>query len=139
MSIRARILARTDLDAARAARNLDVLAAALNAENVKSVQQRFVTARAIMAECAGGVAILSALKANSADPAISWALQFLGQEAGLDVGDPFTQGMVDQLVTGAVLTAAQGSALKAMAMQPLIVTREQVNAAMYNDNGTEKA
>lgn len=137
MSIRARILARTDLDAARAARNLDVLAAALNAENVKSIQPRFVTARAIMAEC--GVAILTALKANSADPAISWALQFLGQEAGLDVGDPFTQGMIDQIVAGAVLTAAQGSALKAMAMQPLIVTRDEVNAAMYNDNGTEKA
>jgi hypothetical protein len=138
MSIRDRILARGDLEELRAARDLTGLAAALNAEGIKAPQQRFVTARAIMAECPGGVAILAALKSAAADPAVSWALQFLGQEAGLDVGDPYTQSMIGQLVTAGVLSAPQGEALKALALGPVIVDRLEVEAALYNRDTTEK-
>jgi hypothetical protein len=65
-------------------------------------------------------------------------MRFLGQEAGLDIGDPYTQRMVDQLVAGEVLTEAQGQTLKALALQPVIVTQEQVATAVYNPDGTEK-
>ena len=138
MDIRARILARSDLDTLRADRDLDKLAAALNAEGLMAPRQRFITARAVMAACPGGIDILDALENASANRAVSWALKFLGQEAGLDIGDPFTQGMVDQLVQGHVLTDEQGNALKAMSLQPVVVTRDQVNAAMFNPDGTEK-
>jgi hypothetical protein len=139
MDIRVRILARPDLAGLRSARDLDGLAAALNAEGLLAPQQRFITARAVMAACQGGIDILDALEtAATANRAVAWALKFLGQEAGLDIGDPFTQGMVDQLVAGSVLTAAQGAALKAMALQPVVITRDQVNAAMFNPDGTEK-
>ena len=142
MDIRTRILARPDLADLRAARDLDGLAARLNAEGLTAPHQRFITARAVMAGCPGGVAILSALDQARAHPlvgsAVSWALTFLSQEAGLDIGDPYTQGMVDSLVTLKILTDEQGAALKSMALQPVVATREQVNAAMYNDDGTEK-
>jgi hypothetical protein len=90
-----------------------------------------------MAACPGGIGILDALENASSNRAVAWALKFLGQEAGLDIGDSFTQGMVGQLVSNSVLTAEQGMALKAMALQPVVVSREQVKAAMFNDDGTE--
>jgi len=127
------------LAALRAARDIDQLAAALNAEGAVAPQRRFVTARAVMAVCTGGLEILDALEAASSNRAVAWALRFLGQEAGLDIGDSFTQRMVSQLVADAVLTQEQGDALKALALQPVIVTRDQVNAAMFNDDGTERA
>ncbi len=139
MDIRTRILARRDLDDLRTARNVDALAVALNAEGLMAPQRRFVTARAVMATCTGGLAILDALEQAASDRAVAWALKFLSQEAGLDIGDPFTQGMIDTLVTTSVLTEEQGMNLKAMALLPVVVTRDQVNAAMFNDDGTEKA
>lgn len=138
MSIRDRILARQELDEMRLARDITGLAAALNVDPPLVPQQRFVTARAIMAGCVGGVAILTALKSAAADPAVAWALQFLGQDAGLDIGDPFTQSMVDQLVLAQVLTTTQGDELKALALKPILVTQEQVATEMYNPDGTEK-
>ena len=138
MDIRTRILARRDLDELRASRNLDALASALNAEELMAPQQRFITARAVMATCADGLNILDALEAASGNRAVAWALKFLSQEARLDIGDPYTQGMIDQLVVDSVLTQAQGDALKAMALQAVIVTRDQVNGAMFNDDGTDK-
>ena len=142
MDIRTRILARPDLADLRAARDLDGLAAALNAEGLMAPHQRFITARAVMAGCPGGLVILAVLDHARmhavVGPAVTWALTFLSQEAGLDIGDPFTQGMVDSLVTLKILTDEQGAALKAMALQPVVVTREQVKAAMFNDDGTEK-
>lgn len=136
--IRTRVHARSDLDQLRAERDIDRLAAELNAERVMDHAQRFITARAVMAECANGTDILDALEQASANKAVAWALKFLGQEAGLDIGDPFTLGMVDQLVAASVLTAQHGVQLKAMSLQPVVVTRDQVNAALFNPDGTEK-
>jgi len=142
MDIRARILARGDLDDLRDARDLDALAAALNAEGLRAPQQRFITARAVMASCADGLAILSALDGAREHPtigkAVTWALTFLGQEAGLDIGDPFTQEMVDHLVAFEILADEQGAALKSMALHPVVVDRLEVEASLYNPDGTEK-
>ena len=142
MDLRSRILARADLDELRAARDLDKLAAALNAEGLKAPRQRFITARAVMASCAGGLSILAALDGarehSVVGKAVVWALTFLGQEAGLDIGDPFTQEMVDHLVAFEILTEEQGDALKTMALQPVVVSRLDVEAALYNPDGTER-
>lgn len=142
MDIRTRILARVGLVDLRAARDLDGLAAALNAEGLMAPRQRFITARAVMAGCQDGLMILAALEQarthSVAGNAVSWALTFLSQEAGLDIGDAFTQGMVDTVVALEILTEEQGAALKALALQPVIVTRLEVEAALFNLDGTEK-
>jgi len=138
MSIRDRILAQPDLAAARAARDIDALAAGLNAQAPMVARSRFVTARTVLAECAGGSAILDALVAAQSISAIAWALKFLAQDSGLDIGNAATLGMVDQLVAGNALTATQGAALKALANTPDLVTRDQVADAMFNADGSEK-
>jgi hypothetical protein len=138
MSIRDRILARPDLNAMRAAGDIDGLAAALNADAPMVAKSRFVTARTVLAECPNGSAILDALVAAQSISAVAWALKFLAQDSGLDIGHPTTLGMVDQLVAGGALSATQGDALKALANAPELVTRLDVADAMYNPDGTEK-
>lgn len=92
--------------------------AAMNAKNRTRIVSRFVTARTILAECADGATILDKLEAAGTQiSAVKWAMRFLQQEGGIDVGHPATLGMVDQLVTGGVLTATEGTALKTLAVQ----------------------
>ncbi|HEV2612534.1 MAG TPA: hypothetical protein VGU61_19890 [Noviherbaspirillum sp.] len=92
----------------------------LNADTESGVKSRMVTARAILAECGPGASvILDKLEAAAANlSAVKWAVRFLSQDAGIDVGNPATQAMINQLVAGNVLTAAEGKALKDMALQP---------------------
>ena len=92
----------------------------LNDRNTTMVRSRMVTARAIIAENGmAGAVILDKLEAAGAgNPAVKWAVKFLQQDAGVDVGHPTTQGMIDQLVAGSVLTNEEGQALKNMALQP---------------------
>lgn len=139
MTLRDRILARADLSAMRAARDITGLAAALNEAPDSDAQSRFVTARTVLAECADGAAILDALSAVSGRiGAVKWALTFLSQDSGLDIGNAVTRGMIDQLVTAAALTTAQGAALKSLGEVPEIVTQEQVAEEMYSPDGSEK-
>jgi hypothetical protein len=139
MSIRDRILARLDLAELRAVRDLDGLAAALNAESLLTRQPRFVTWRAVITQCLSGEAIRDKLEgAAPASSAIRSAVEFLSQDAGLDVGDLGTWANIDKMVAGGVLTAADGQELKDLSMKPLIVTRDQVNEAMFNPDGSEK-
>jgi len=139
MSIRDRILARRDLDELRAERNLTGLADALNADPEMKVQQRFVTERGVMSCCPDGNAILDALDAAAPqNSAVRRAVGFLRQEAGLDVGDPYTQRMIDELSRLGVLSADQAAQLKALALKPVYVDRLEVEAALYNRDTTEK-
>lgn len=139
MTLRDEIIGRTDCAAALSARDLDALARIVSTGR-KVTQSRFVTARTVLAECIGGQAILDALKAAAAgNSAVNWAMTFLGQEGGLDVGNAATQGMIDQLVAATALTAAQGAALKALANLSQTVSRAEVEAAMFNADGTRKA
>lgn len=90
----------------------------LNEQTEMLVKPRMVTARAILAECASGATILDKLEAASAASSpVKWAVRFLGQEAGIDVGNAATQSMIGQLVAGDVLTAAEGDQLKTLAKQ----------------------
>ena len=57
------------------------------------------------------------------------ALKFLAQPDGLDIGSPATQGLLDQLMAGEVITQAQRDGLRAMATVPDVVTWPEVKAA----------
>lgn len=141
-TIRDRILALTTLAAARVAKNLGALTNGLNAAPPKVLQTRYVTGRTILSECADGANILAALDgAASTNAAVRYATKFLGQDSGLNVGDPVTQAMLDSLTTGLVpvLTKDQAAQVKNLAMLPQVVTRADVEAAMYNPDGTEKS
>lgn len=91
----------------------------LMAQNYTMVKSRFITARTVLAECDDGAAILDGLTAASANvSAVKWALTFLSQDSGLDVGHPRTQTMIGELSQGGKLTAEQASQLKVLAVQP---------------------
>lgn len=91
----------------------------INAPTRTAIKSRMVTARAVLAEVPGGPAILDKLEAASAgSAAVRWAMRFLGQEAGIDVGSPATQGMLTQLAAAGVLTQAEAHSLRDMALQP---------------------
>lgn len=138
MALRDEIIARADCVVPIAARDLDMITALVSAGRT-SVQSRFVTARTVLAEVSGGAALLDKMQSiGTTQPAVKYAMTFLNQEGGIDIGNPATQGMVDQLVAGAALTAAEGAALKGMANRPAPVTRAQVEAALFNPNGTAK-
>lgn len=134
MTLRDDILANPDCAAAVAARDLDAIAAIMSAGRV-AVQPRFITARTILAECgAAGAGILDALTAaSSVSSAVKWALTFLSQDSGLDVGNAVTQGMIDQLAGIGALTADQATALKDLALQSAPVSRLEVEAALFKD------
>lgn len=125
-----RILARRDLDSLRVVRDLDGITAKLNAEGVKIPRQRFITAR-VVRTLPNGKEILAALKgARSADDDIDLAYTFLMQEAGLDIGDPTTLGLIDILVAKNIFQPSWGEQVKALAMVPVIVDRLEVEAAL---------
>lgn len=138
-TVRERILARPDLMAMREARNLDGLAAALNAEERRESGERYVTLRTILAECTNGRSIVGALRqAAVSDAIVEESLNFLRSDSGFDVGHPETAVDIDRLVTAGVLTQAWADQMKALALRPVVVTRGQVEAAMFNPDGTEK-
>jgi len=140
-SIRDRILGLTALIPARLNRNLDALAAGLNAAPPKVLSTRYVNAQNILSECADGADIISRLNgATSTNSTVKYVMLTLVQDKGLNVGDPTIQAVFDTLTTGLVpvLTASHAAQLKNLAMLPQMVTRTDVEAAMYNPDGTEK-
>lgn len=122
--------------------------ALLNAKTFTQIAPRMVTARAILAECAGGAVILDKLEAFAPNSStIKWAVIFLKQDAGIDVGNAATQGMITQLVQGSVLTTGEGASLKALASIPCsraevlglgVVTSSNITGALFNDDGSVK-
>lgn len=139
MSVRARILARHDLMGLREARDLDGLAGALNAEGLSALAARYVTTRTILDECEDGRTIVAAIQsAAGADPTVAEALHFLRDDSGFDVGHPRTQAMVRELQAAGVFTQAQADQLCAMGLSPVVVDRLEVEAALFNPDGSEK-
>ena len=140
MNLRDRILARAALEELVAARDLTGLAAALNAEGYKARQQRFISARAVLTQCQSGAQILTALEqADQAGNVLArWALKFLGQDAGLDIGDPGIEPLLTKLQADGVLQAGWSQELLNLALRPVAVDRLEVEAAMFNPDGTLK-
>ena len=118
----------------------------LNERKFQAVKTRMVTARGIMASYGigptQGALFLDKLESLSANiPALKWAMKFLQQETGLDVGEPATQTMLTSLIGVGGITQAEVDGVKAMAIQPasraevlfgsdVIVTEHDVIKAM---------
>lgn len=95
------------------------------ANNPAIIGSRHVNFRAVLAECEGAGVILDKLEAAAAnEPDIKWALLGIKSDTGIDIGHPKTRAQVDALVTGGVLTATEGAALKDMA--PVISRAQQL-------------
>ena len=140
MSIHERVHARSDLDDARKNRDLDKLAAELNAEGATVIGDRWVTGRTILELCPDGENILTALEAAAASGSVAtrWTVSFLQGDPGVNVGRPATIAKIAALVASKALTAEQADQLKALALRPVVVDRLEVEAALYNRDGSEK-
>ena len=118
------------------------IAEILNAPGTDThIASRMISARTIMAELgASAFSVLDKLtNAAQVSTAVKWAMVFLSQDTGLDVGSTACQYMIRQLVAGGVLAEAEGAALANMAMAPCSraekigvphVTIEQIIKAM---------
>lgn len=145
-AIRDRILARcaagdTAMIEARAARHLDDMAALLNAEGLMEVAPRWVTGRTVLAECPSGDSIIRKLHAAVAtDPIIELAWTYLLNGQGLDMGDVSTRSRTGATVTAGVWTDDEGSQLLKLAVQPVLVSRLDVEHDLYTEalDGTER-
>lgn len=118
----------------------------LNERKFQAAKTRMVTARGIMASYGigptQGALFLDKLESLSANiPALKWAMKFLQQETGIDVGEPATQIMLTSLIGVGGITQAEIDGVKAMAIQPasraevlfgsdIIVTEHDVIKAM---------
>lgn len=118
----------------------------LNERKFQAAKTRMVTARGIMASYGigptQGALFLDKLESLSANiPALKWAMKFLQQETGIDVGEPATQIMLTSLIGVGGITQAEVDGVKAMAIQPasraevlfgsdIIVTEHDVIKAM---------
>ena len=118
----------------------------LNERKFQAFKTRMVTARGIMASYGigptQGALFLDKLESLSANiPALKWAMKFLQQETGLDVGEPATQIMLTSLIGVGGITQAEVDGVKAMAIQPasraevlfgsdIVVTEHDVIKAM---------
>lgn len=118
----------------------------LNERKFQAAKTRMVTARGIMASYGigptQGALFLDKLESLSANiPALKWAMKFLQQETGIDVGEPATRIMLTSLIGVGGITQAEVDGVKAMAIQPasraevlfgsdVIVTEHDVIKAM---------
>ena len=97
-----------------------LLADMLNAPVYSMHKERFISARGVLAaHGAAGATILDKLEAASTSVSmIKWALAFMKTDSGIDVGHANTRSMLDQLASAGVLTTAEATMIKDMALQP---------------------
>jgi len=115
-----------------------ILVNLLNDPIYQKHKTRFVTARTVLAEVAGGAEILDKLEmAAQTNSAVKWAMRFVTTD-GIDVGYSGTQQLLDSLV-GSTLTQAECDAIKNLALQSAsraevlgldYVTEQQVRNAL---------
>ena len=78
----------------------------------------FVNARTLMSKVGAekGATILEKLTALvPSNPVIKWTMSFITSEGGINLGDPQTQGMIDQLAAaGALDQTTEAAPLKAL-------------------------
>lgn len=136
--IRDAIAASPELQAHAAAGNHQAIAEALSVGRTK-VAQHFASERGILERFQGGPlagdALISKLEAfgATAHPMASIvrrALKFLGHPEGLDVGSAATQGLLDALEAGGVITTTERAGLRMMATVPDPISHETVTAAI---------
>jgi acetylglutamate synthase len=102
-----------------AAMNTGQTLASLLATDRNVLVEHFITDRTLYSSLGPVMAesILSKMAAAAAtDATINRALNWISQRDGLNIGDPVSQAMVDQLVGNSVFTAAEGSAIKGLGL-----------------------
>ena len=95
----------------------------LNTQSHYMVKARMITARGVMSSYGigpvAGAAFLDKLEnLTSSIPALRWAMKFLQQDTGIDIGDGATQQMLDSLIGVGGITSAEVNGVKNMANQP---------------------
>lgn len=135
--IRDAIIASPELQALEQAGNWQGIADALSTGRTK-IASHFASERGILERYPlgpiAGDELLAALEAFATTQhpmarIVGRALKFLAQPEGLDIGSSATQGLLDQLMAGGVITQAQRDGLRAMATVPDVVTWPEVKAA----------
>ena len=103
--------------------NDTAIADALNSQRgATMLKARLISARGVLSEYptgpAAGAAVLDKLEAAAASvPAVKWVMSFLKSD-GIDIGSPATQGMLDQLAVGGLITADEAAKLKSLGVAP---------------------
>lgn len=124
-------------------RNDVAIAGALSVGRTAVVSQ-FVSERGILERYPHGPveadALITALEAfgATAHPMASIvrrALKFLAQPEGLDLGSPATQGLIDQLAAGGVLTTTQRDGLRTMATAAAPIDINDLSRALNTAEG----
>ena len=95
----------------------------LNTQSHYMVKPRMITARGIISSYGigpvAGAAFLDKLEnLTGSIPALKWAMKFLQQDAGIDIGDGATQQMLDSLVGVGGITSTEVDGIKNIANQP---------------------
>ena len=95
----------------------------LNSQTEAMPKSRMITARGVMSSYGigpvAGAMFLDKLEVLSASvPALKWAMKFLQQESGIDIGEPATQQLLYSLVGIGGITSAEVSGVKSMAKMP---------------------
>ena len=136
--ILAAIAASPELQALAAAGDTQGIADALSVGRTKTVSH-FASERGILERFPlgplAGDALLAKLElfAQSAHPMariVGRALKFLAQPEGLDIGAATTQGLLDALAAGGVITAEERAGLAQMATVHDPVSHTEVGAAL---------
>lgn len=138
VEILAAIAASPELQTLAAAGDTQGIADALSVGRTKTVSH-FASERGILERFPlgplAGDALLAKLEAFAvtAHPTariVGRALKFLAQPEGLDIGSAATQGLLDSLAAGGVITAEERAGLTAMATVPDPVSHTEVGAAL---------
>ncbi len=112
----------------------DEVAAMLNTPQFPAIKSRFINARSVLSEISDSAAILDKLEVAATEiSAVKWAMMFLQQDDGINIGDPATQAQLDELAEGGILTEDEATALKNMALQN-ISRAEQLGLGSVNYN-----
>ena len=93
----------------------------LNTQSHYMVKSRMITARGITSGIGpvAGAAFLDKLEnLTRSVPAVRWAMKFLQQDAGIDIGDVATQQMLDSLIGVGGITSTEVDGVKAVALLP---------------------
>lgn len=117
------------------------IARILNDPRFTGPKSRIINARTILAEYPGGPiaasVVLDKLDASTMS-AVKWAMSFIRGD-GIDIGNPVTRSMLDQLASSGVITLAEAENLKLMGNAFVsraeialgsMVTHEQVGRAL---------
>lgn len=105
------------------------IAAVFNVASGTRLVERYENAIGIMSALGAvtGAGILEKLdQAKAGIPALKWAMLAMDDAQGINLGDPETQTMLDDLATGGVITQAEADAVKALAIQPSSLAYETV-------------